>query len=129
LERGTIKAKDEKYKNPSVDFKATSIYGDMESNFLVGSKAQGAYWGRKHEMFARAFESYIATKLEKSKAKNTYLCEEAGNYTKWAKMGKNPAGTIYPVGKEKEAIDKAFDELFESLKSEDSKHLLKALME
>jgi len=124
--KGSIKIDDPKYINPVIDYKL-SHSTRMQTDFHKGSTEQGAYWGRPHEMFARAFESYIATKLKDKGATNTYLCKSTDFYEKYAHSTKSGMGTIYPIGKEKEQIDKAFDKFFNSLKLEENKQLLKAI--
>ena len=54
-------------KGESIDVKNT------RSNFIARSVAQGAYWERKTELFARTFEGYIKDKGLKMGITNNYL--------------------------------------------------------
>lgn len=43
------------------------------SQYLSHADAMGSYWKSPHEMFARAFESYVQDKLKEGGRKNSYL--------------------------------------------------------
>jgi len=106
------------YAKTSLD-KAMS--GDSETltiatDFLNNSKkfdrsrAQ-AYWSKKLEMFARAFEYFLQTKLDNKNQRADYLqYDKAPVYDAIYDM--NP----YPAGEERAAINKLFDEFFKTLK-------------
>lgn len=66
---------------------------------LDKDKGGKAYWSTKCEMFARAFDSFVADKLEAKQAKNSYLS-----------FGVRETASV-PVGKEREAINADFDTL------------------
>lgn len=66
------------------------------------------YWNRKEEVFARAFETYIAEKLNKAGRKNTYL----------SALSKVNSSDVYPSGEVREKANKMFDELFEMVRAE-----------
>lgn len=67
-----------------------------ESYFYLDAKARGPYWKKDHELFARAFESWIEDELLEHGMTNSYLV----------------AGTCYegpyPQGQERESIFEAF---------------------
>lgn len=84
-----------------------------ETNFFKNAKyldigKTKGYWATKHEMLARAFESYIFDKSKRS----DYLVAgvEDGRYAADVYRG-DP----YPAGAERKAINNAFDELFETI--------------
>lgn len=71
-----------------------------------------SYWTSTEEMFARAFETYVNDKLEKSGRKNTYL------------SGKN-RGVFWPTQEMIDQMTPAFDKFFEKLRT--SEHITKAM--
>ena len=71
---------------------------------------KGDYWQRPTEMWARAFESYVYDKLAKVDRVNSYLV--------WGVENAHYVEKPYPEGMEREAINKAFDTLFATLKAE-----------
>lgn len=73
------------------------------------------YWSSPHEMFARAFESYVADKLAEKGRKNTYLTSD------W----KGADHERYPQGAERQNINAALDGFMATLRT--GKHLEKAL--
>ena len=85
-----------------------------KTDFLRQAEGKtGEYWGRKHELFARAFESYVEDKAE-----------NGGNLSPYLVFGTHedpdsPWGTIYPHGRDREAINKAFTELFDTIETEE----------
>ncbi len=66
---------------------------------LDKDKGGKVYWSTKCELFARAFDSFVADKLEAKQAKNSYLS-----------FGVRETETV-PVGTERDAIHSAFDSL------------------
>ena len=70
-----------------------------------------AYFSRRDEMWARAFESYVYDKLKAKGITNTYLVHSVNNdrYSLF-----NP----YPAGEERQNINKAFDNLIQTMKEE-----------
>jgi len=66
---------------------------------LDKDKGGKPYWSTKCELFARAFDSFVADKLEAKQAKNSYLS-----------FGVRETETV-PVGEERDAINTAFDTL------------------
>jgi hypothetical protein len=70
------------------------------------------YYQLNHEMFARAFESYVHDKLESQGRRSDYLVANVKN-------GRFPEGMKpYPEGEERQTINAAFDKLFEAIKHE-----------
>lgn len=97
-----------------------------KSNFLATAEKMGDYWQRPHELFARSFESYVYDKLAEKKMKNTYLVsgvskEAAATWSKQANILEGDRGvtSAYPLGEERERINKAMDGLVEALKKFD----------
>ena len=81
------------------------------SQFYTDSKNVGGdteYWTSSRELFARAFETYVEGKMKTGKIKNDYLVHGA-----W--YGKQEAP--YPRGKERDAINGAFDELMKNVRN------------
>lgn len=75
------------------------------------------YWSRMHEMFARAFQSYLEDKLAGMNRKNDYLSVYADNkyhYDALLGIQWNP----YPEGEERTQINAAFDRLIEVIRGE-----------
>ncbi len=71
---------------------------------LDKDKGGKPYWATTHEMFARAFDSYVADRLESISAKNSYLT-----------FGVRETPDV-PVGEERKAINKAFNALIGELR-------------
>lgn len=71
------------------------------------------YYSTKHEMLARAFESYVEDRLHEKKQKSEYLVAKADNkyYRAFDLMP-------YPEGEERKAINSAFDRLFKVMEHE-----------
>jgi ribosomal protein L37E len=94
----------------------------------VFSKAPNSYWTRPHELFARAFESYVEDTLVEANRKSSYLVSgtrdpyETGRHS--AASGEEHAQT-FPQGEERKGINKAIQKLIGVLKQE--KALEKAL--
>lgn len=74
---------------------------------LDKDKGGKAYWATTHEMFARAFDSYVADRLESISAKNSYLT-----------FGVRETPDV-PVGDERKTINKAFNALIGELRVKD----------
>ncbi len=73
------------------------------------------YWNSRNECFARAFEAYVADKLEDNGRMNTYLSSKEKTQSLSAKM-------VYPQGEHRKTINLLFDEFFNALRgSEDLK--------
>ncbi|PQP80310.1 hypothetical protein C0Q44_28260 [Paenibacillus sp. PCH8] len=74
-----------------------------ESNFLLDARSRGPYWKRDHELFARAFESWIEDELHTAQLDNSYLVTG----TKF--------GGPYPLHEEREDINDAFRNWWQTL--------------
>ena len=77
-------------------------------------KAMGrstAYYSKIAEMWARAFESYVSDKLKAKGITDTYLVHSVNN-NEYALF--NP----FPAGEERKNINKAFDNLIQTMKDE-----------
>jgi sulfur relay (sulfurtransferase) DsrC/TusE family protein len=88
----------------SVESLRTQAEGLMDAyekqNFLKDN-----YLNKKEEAFARAFEAYVADKLESSGRKNTYLASVA-------KTTLDDGAIIYPQGEFRKEINAMFDDFF-----------------
>lgn len=83
----------------------------LNSNYYLDAKSRGDYWGRPHEMLARAFECYMVDALKRDGRGNNYLAFDA-NY-----HDRNLARAPYPQGDERDRIGKAFDKLFGAIRA------------
>ena len=91
------------------------LTGRVVSRYYQDAKKLGnGYWDTPHEMAARAFQCWLNDKLKEQGRKNTYLVGMVDN----DKYG----GVFYPYPTERDRIkiNKAFDELFEIIKSENA---------
>jgi len=78
-----------------------------KSAFHKTSEETGKYWGRKHEMFARAFESWVSGELDRMGVENTYLTN-----------GRSYSGSdVYPQGADRERIFKALTDWKNTIKT------------
>lgn len=75
--------------------------------FYKGLK-ENKYYNKPTEAFARAFESYIADKLENNGKKNTYLASQKKTLSK-------DGNVIYPQGEFRKESEKLFDEFFKDI--------------
>jgi N12 class adenine-specific DNA methylase len=94
------------------------------TKFAQRAKELGDYWSRHHEMFARAFETFVQNKLSETNEKNEYLVHSAKSGGIPPEMEDKSAKEIgwmaaYPQGEEAVEINKAFEELFATLKQEE----------
>jgi len=94
-------------------------YGRVETSFSKAattlSGPTGDYWKRPTEMFARSFEAYV---FDRVSGKNDYLVHgvEADKFTKEKGYKENP----YPAGTEREAINSAFNKLFDTMQTKET---------
>ena len=93
------------------EVKSESAYSKSakELDQLMGRKTP--YYSKTEEMWARAFESYVNDKLKAKGITNTYLVHSVNNDV-YALF--NP----FPAGEERQNINKAFDNLIETMKAE-----------
>lgn len=103
----------------------TEFYKDamlLDKHFTTkgnqSSAEQKGYWASNVELFARAFATYAMDKL--SPNKNDYLCGHAQSVTLSPVEPDKPIYT-YPRGEERQAINAAFDKMFDTLKE---RHIL-----
>ena len=89
----------------------TDYYKNSKKIDSSYSKQTYGYWSSEIEMAARAFACYIRDKLNEKGRKNDYLC---GHSEMWT----DDLIPTMPEGKERKAINKAFDALIEELKAE-----------
>ena len=75
----------------------------------------GDYWSMPEELGARAFESYIFDKLTGTGSRSDYLVYAVEN-RHYAALGMKP----YPEGGERQAINAAFDKLFETVQTKET---------
>lgn len=75
----------------------------------------GDYWSMPEELGARAFESYIFDKLTGTGNRSDYLVYAVEN-RHYAALGMKP----YPEGGERQAINAAFDKLFETVQTKET---------
>lgn len=91
----------------------TDFYKDsVEFGQTFTSMGQG-YWQSKCEMFARAFDCYIADKIKEAGYRSDFLSSHADSFF-FKKDGRVIAA--FPQGEERVVINQAFDRLFEDLK-------------
>lgn len=89
---------------------------NVATDFLKVSKEfdktrANPYWGTKVEMFARAFEYFVQTKLDEKNVRADYLMyDKAPVYD--AVYGKNP----YPSAEERAEVNRLFQEFFDEVK-------------
>jgi hypothetical protein len=76
-----------------------------DSYLFYHSNIQGSYWSSIAEMFARSFECYVYDKLKAKDRVNNYLVS-----------GSMFSFPVYPQGKEREYINKCFDNLIYAIK-------------
>lgn len=94
-------------------------YGKVETSYSKAatrlSGKSGDYWKRPTEMFARSLESYVFDKLGRQ---SQYLVQgvEGDRYTE----EKGYKGNPYPAGLERDAINAAYDRLFETIESKET---------
>ena len=91
----------------------TQYYQDSIAFDDVYSKYGHGYWQSDCEMFARAFDCYIADKVKEAGYRSDYLSSNADSFVH--KDGERVIAA-FPRGEEREAINQAFDALFVDLK-------------
>lgn len=96
------------------------IHDTAPTRFLAASEAQGEYWHRKEELFARAFEAHLAQSIENKQESSPYLVY--GVPTKSSPVD-DEWGDLYPRGDEAERSNAAFKKLFSAIHVTDGKVL------
>lgn len=96
----------------------------VPTSFLMQARAadqarSGDYWSTPHEMAARAFASYVEDRLADKKAKNDFLAYHAHGAVL---VPIYPEGLFrpYPEGKERVAVNEAFDKFFDVLQTKET---------
>lgn len=74
------------------------------NDMLRASQAAGKYWQENHEMFARAWESFILDSLEKKKRESGYLVRGTKSHP------------VYPLGAQRERLFTAFTAFLDTLR-------------
>lgn len=87
------------------------------SYVLDGSRTK-TYWSTKIEMSARTFEAYVKSKLEDKSQSNDYLANIRSEDS-WGKL-KSKDSYPYPTSSEMKEITKAFDQMFQVLKTKET---------
>ncbi|GAB5434810.1 MAG: hypothetical protein EpisKO_41800 [Epibacterium sp.] len=104
-------AKKQKLKEKTVTSEFVS-----EAWKLDRGRASG-YWATNHELIARAFEGYVYDRLKDIDARNDFLAYEKHNLLpEYQMFNVKP----YPEGKERESINAAFRNLFDSIQTEET---------
>lgn len=89
---------------------AMSMY--MIDAMQIDKGESGKYWSAPHEMAARAFSSFIEDKMHADGRENTYLSANSNN-------AHYDEARPFPEGAEREAINAAFDKLFDVIRAGD----------
>lgn len=109
LPSGFCNVMDRIYKNSHSSY--TDYYIQSEKFDSSYKKHGNGYWASPCELFARAFACYV---LDRTQGIDDFLNGHAESYVDFD--GKGNKIYAYPRGKEREAINGAFDELFCQLK-------------
>ncbi|QUX96610.1 hypothetical protein C0J08_14915 [Marinomonas sp. CT5] len=92
---------------------------DLESrSSLLDETRSKKYWSTKVEMSARTFEAYVKSKLEDKSQSNDYLANIRSEES-WGKL-KSKDSYPYPKSSEMKGITKAFDQMFQVLKTKET---------
>ena len=88
-------------KEPLTAYDRATYYAKLSGTY------GGAYWTRPEELLARAAQAYIEDKLKAAGMENNYLTRST-----LALFDFDSYARVYPQGEEREAINKAFDDMF-----------------
>lgn len=108
----------------ATQYKRDSLAMDQE-------KGGKAYWSTPAEMLARAFELYVHDKLSQRGTTNTFLTDAEDRASKPVKVADNSSAMargsgaqrelyLYPVGKERETLRAAFDNLIGQIQTRET---------
>lgn len=87
----------------------------VRSNYYTSSsKMSSEYWTKPHELFARAWETYIFDKLDRAGRSNNYLTHD--KYFRKITIKSGDKICLYPEGSERERLFERFDELIYQIK-------------
>uniref|UniRef100_I2Q1C9 Rho termination factor-like N-terminal domain-containing protein n=1 Tax=Desulfovibrio sp. U5L TaxID=596152 RepID=I2Q1C9_9BACT len=89
---------------------ALERFEGKRTDFSAKAGGLGKYWARPHEKAARAFESYVQDQIEGGEKKSQYLVHGT--------EAEIPG--VYPSGQEREAINAAFDNFFQTVKTKET---------
>lgn len=104
-------AKEQRIKEKTVRTEFASEAWKMDQG------AKKDYWSTNHEMMARAFEAYVYDRLQDIDARNDFLAYEKHNQVpEYLLLQVKP----YPDGQEREAINDAFRNLFDTIQTEET---------
>jgi len=100
---------------------AGKVQRTIDTDFLAAARKldksrSKPYWSTLHEMFARAYESYIQDGLIKTGKQDDYLVHSADNQA-YTVLGLDDAKQPrpYPEKQDRDAINKAFDSFIDTL--------------
>lgn len=126
------------WENRLARAEAGMIRGEEPTKFITDAKEIGEYWERKHELFARAFESWVQSRIEATGAKSEYLVHSTVKATMAGGLegetdsdakARDKWASAYPQGRDAVAIWAAFDQFkdtLESVEQEDGSVTLRA---
>ena len=94
----------------------TSFYDGARE---LDSRRSSEYWSQPWELFSRAFSAFIEDKLTAAKRKSEFLSYGSDNalYNLWA-LDEADRIRPFPEGKERQRINAAFQDFFDTLKTE-----------
>lgn len=98
----------------------TEFYKNAEKLDKAFSKTDQGYWRSEVELFARAFASYVHDKLPENTS--DYLVGHSEMVAQYVQDETTVQIPTSPQGKEREAINQAFDRALESLKEREILH-------
>jgi GGDEF domain-containing protein len=116
-------AKESASKEPELKKIHTDFYREAAK---LDSGKKDSYWTTPHELFARAFEMYVAEKIANADGRNDYLvaawkqAEEINTGSAIIDDVLNEAKKRYPQGNERKAINEAFDVLFKEIQTKET---------
>lgn len=95
-----------------------------ESDFAATARKMGAYWQRPHELFARAFETFVHDEMQVHGMRNTYLVAgvdeaHAASWGDSADILPHRKTSPYPRGEERRRVNDAMRELTAALREDD----------
>ena len=106
----------ESAKKENVQTKSVPTSYRMDARRLDEGRATD-YWGTEHEMLSRAFSAYVEDKAEERGIRTDFLSYGSNNELPQFKLlGVRP----YPEGKERTALNRAFDNLFTTLEAKET---------
>lgn len=97
----------------------TSTTYARESAAKDKEKGGKAYWATEWEMFARAFETFVADQLQAKARTNTFLSDAAIRAEMRDREGKGYA-MPYPRGEDRAAIDAAIENLVDAIETRET---------